>query len=439
MDQSDLDLSPYLHSYPRIATTKHILLERQLLVRSGEILRSILPGQHWLLVADRTTWPLAGPTIAASAKQAGITTRLHIIESTKPTACDTAVVALHPHLVGTTALVAIGSGTINDIAKMAAHQIGRPYAIIATAPSMNGYTLSIAALLIHGVKTTQSCTPPVACLGDLEILATAPHRMIAAGLGDLLSKPVSNADWLLAHALADGVHSTSAANLIAASADFIAGIASQLPTPAAVGKLMASLCLSGLAMSVADTSAPASGEHLISHYIDMTHHAFGAPNDLHGCQVGVATLATAFLYEKLLEIDPQTIDVNDLVAHHPSWSDYEPVVRERFGPLAAAVLPHARQGYPTRDALRTRLTRLCEIWDELLSLLRPILRGPEVIRAELLAAHCPTTFTAIGINPERARRAIAHSKDIRSRYTILHLATELGRLEKWTADLRRGM
>lgn len=65
--------------------------------------------------------------------------------------------------------------------------------------------------------------------------------------------------------------------------------------------------------------AGSGGEHLISHYIDMTHHAFGTPNDLHGCQVGVATLATAFLYEKLLAIDPQTIDMNDLVAHRPSW------------------------------------------------------------------------------------------------------------------------
>ena len=437
MDESGLDLSSYLHSYPQIATTKHIVLERQLLARSGEILRAILPGQHWLLVADQTTWPLAGPSVAASAQQSGITTRPHIIESTEPTASNTAVAALHPHLAGTTALVAIGSGTVNDIAKMAAHQAGLPYAVVATAPSMNGYTSSIAALLVDGVKTTQPCTPPVACLGDLEMLAAAPHRMVAAGLGDLLSKPVSNADWLLAHALANGAHSTTAANLIAASADFIAGIAGQLPAPTAVGKLMASLCLSGLAMSVAGTSAPASGgEHLISHYLDMTHHAFGAPNDLHGCQVGVATLATAALYEKLLALDPQAIDVNDLVAHHPAWSDYEPIVRERFGPLAAAILPHARQGHPTRNALRTRLTRLRETWDELLAVLRPTLRSPEVIRAELLAARCPTTFTAIGIDAERARRAIAHSKDIRPRYTILHLATELGRLEEWTADLR---
>ena len=142
MDESGLDLSSYLHSYPKIATTKHIVLERQLLARSGEILRSILPRQHWLLVADQTTWPLAGPTVAASAQQSGITTRPHIIESTEPTASNTAVAALLPHLAGTTALVAIGSGTINDITKMAAHQAGLPYAVVATAPA----TGAVAAL-----------------------------------------------------------------------------------------------------------------------------------------------------------------------------------------------------------------------------------------------------------------------------------------------------
>ena len=63
--------------------------------------------------------------------------------------------------------------------------------------------------------------------------------------------------------------------------------------------------LSGLAMSVAGSSSPASGgEHLISHFIDMTAHAYDLPYDFHGCQVGVGTLTTAFIYEKLKALDP---------------------------------------------------------------------------------------------------------------------------------------
>ncbi|MEE3258799.1 MAG: iron-containing alcohol dehydrogenase, partial [Candidatus Latescibacterota bacterium] len=386
--------------------------------------------------------------VATSLKRVGIEAAQYIMEESRPIASDQAVAALLPHLHTATAIVAIGSGTLNDIAKMAAHQAQLPYAVLATAPSMNGYTSSIAALLADGVKTTQPCNPPLACLADLDLLARAPYRMLAAGLGDLLSKPVSNADWLLARKLNAGTYSTAAADLIKTSADLLDGVAAKLPARDidAVGKLMASLCLSGLAMNVAGSSAPASGgEHLISHYLDMTHHALGAshgdaapavpPNDLHGCQVGVATLATAALYEKLLAFDPATIDLEALVARHPPWNEYQASVRQRFGPLAEAVLPHAQAGYPTGAKLRIRLTRLQAEWDNLQSELRSTLRGVAAIRSELVAAQCPTTFREIGVTPERAQRAISHSKDIRSRYTILHLAAELGLANEWTAGL----
>ena len=450
MSESGLDLTPYLRSFSQIQTTKHLVLERDLLSRGGDLLREILPGKRWLLVADGTTWPLAGPMVATGLKRAGIEAAQYIVEGSCPIASDRAVADLLPHLHAATAIVAIGSGTVNDIAKMAAHQAQLPYAVLATAPSMNGYTSSIAALLVDGVKTTQPCSPPLACLADLDLLARAPYRMIAAGWGDLLSKPVSNADWLLARKLNDSAYSTAAADLVKASADLLDGVADKLPPRNidAIGKLMASLCLSGLAMSVAGSSAPASGgEHLISHYLDMTHHALGvskmgasrsdaAPsNDLHGCQVGVATLATAAFYEKLLALDPATIDLATLVDQHPPWDKYQAVVRQRFGPLTAAVLPHAQAGYPTSAELRTRLTRLQAEWDNLQSELRTTLRGVAAIKAELKAAQCPTTFREIGVTPERAQRAISHSKDIRSRYTILHLAAELRLADEWTEDL----
>lgn len=438
MSESGLDLTPYLQAFPQIQATRHVVLERNLLPRVSRVLRDILPGKRWLLVADRTTWGLAGPTISSSLNRDGIETSQYIIAEAKPIASDQAVAALQAQLNSATAIVAIGSGTLNDIAKMAAHQAQIPYAIFATAASMNGYTSAIAALLVDGVKTTQPCSPALACLADLDLLAQAPYRMIAAGLGDLLSKPVSNADWLLAHWLTGATYSTEAATLIAASAQLLDGVADKLPTRdiLAIGKLMASLCLSGLAMSVAGSSAPASGgEHLISHYLDMTHYAAGEPNDLHGCQVGVATLATAAIYEKLLALDPATIDITALVNRHLPWQDYESIVRDRFGPLATAVLPHAKAGYPTSDKLRARLGHLQGEWNNLVAQLRPVLRESTAIKTELAAAECPTTFAQIGVAPERARRALAHSKDIRSRYTILHLAAELGLAKKWTAGL----
>ena len=53
------------------------------------------------------------------------------------------------------------------------------------------------------MKTSISCRAPVACLADVGVLAAAPAPMIAAGFGDLLSRPVSCADWYLSHRLLD--------------------------------------------------------------------------------------------------------------------------------------------------------------------------------------------------------------------------------------------
>ena len=440
MSPSTIDITPQFRAYPHLQTTRHVVLERGLTSRSAGLLTSILPGNRWVLVADCTTWPLVGPTLASDLEYSGINTTRHIIDAPHPIASDQAVAALQSNIDATSALLAIGSGTINDIAKMAAHRANIPYAIFATAPSMNGYTSSIAALLVDGIKTTQPCTPALACFADLELLAQAPQRMIGAGFADLLSKPVSNADWLLAHHLKGDTYLSAAADLIGESAHLLEGLAPMLPTrdPTAMGKLIASLCLSGLAMSIAGSSAPASGgEHLISHYLDMTHHALGEPNDLHGCQVGVATLSTAMLYEKLLSLDLRTIAIEDLANRHQSWMEYQSIVQQRFGPLAPAVLPHAAAGYPSKSELRSRLSLLQADWDRLRTELRSILRPPEAIREELAAAQCPTSFAQIGISPERARRAIGHSKDIRPRYTILHLIAELGLTDEWTADLSR--
>jgi len=98
-------------------------------------------------------------------------------------------------------LMVMGSGTMNDLTKWAATVLDIPYVVVCTAPSMNGYTSSISALSVAGFKTTQDITPPAAVIADVDIMKDAPIEMIRAGLGDLLSKNVCNADWRLSHRL----------------------------------------------------------------------------------------------------------------------------------------------------------------------------------------------------------------------------------------------
>jgi glycerol-1-phosphate dehydrogenase [NAD(P)+] len=425
--------------------TRAVSVKRGAIDECVPLLREHLGEGMWLVAGDANTWEAAGAHLASVLDAAGQPfERVDIAdaEGYDHAVCDDDSVDDFQHKLEEgpyVAGLAVGAGTVNDIVKLASHRAGLPMGCVGTAPSMNGYTSKIAAVLSDGVKTTIPCTAPTVVVADLDVMAEAPYRMIASGLGDLISKPVSNADWLLSASLNDTYHSEEAMSVIERGAAMLEGVAERLPERDrdAVAGLVRSLILSGLAMTIAGSSSPASGgEHLISHHIDMTAHAFGEPNDFHGCQVGVGTLTTALFYEKLRALDPAEIDVEARVATRPEWDAYREVLEERFGPLYDAVVQHAEPAFPDDETLRARLGELVDRWDEVLERVGRTLRTRDDIEAELRAADAPVRFSELGggLERERARRAITHSKDIRNRYTILHLAWELGTLEQWADE-----
>ena len=328
--------------------------------------------------------------------------------------------------------IAVGSGTLNDLVKTATYRLGFSYTSVATSPSMNGYTSSISSVLSEGVKTTQRVHAATAVFADPEVMALSPYRMIASGLGDLYSKPVSNADWQLSRHLLGTSHSSIVMEIVNAGNSLLKGVAPQLPyrDRAAVANLTAALMLSGLGMQAAGTSGPASGgEHLISHYIDMISISQNLKHDFHGCQVAVGSVTTSHLYEQIRALDPKNFNIEHLAADHPKWSEYEQTLRTRFGILSKAVLQHAQKMYPTRAQVHTRLRHLVGNWDVIFRDVGTTLRPSLVLKAELDSANCPACFPHINVNRELALDSIRYSKDIRARYTILHLASELGVLE----------
>ena len=423
--------------------TKAIVIDYDALQKGLDSLQEYLPAGPWIVAADKNTWPVAGDRLVELLEARGQKVIrydvAHNEQGEDPICNDIMIADFEAALLATeaTAGIAVGAGTINDMVKQGCHNQSRPMACVGTAPSMNGYTSGIAAVLSEGVKTTNPCAAPRVVIADVDVMAEAPYRMISSGLGDLMSKPVSNADWQLSAWLNGSFHSSEAMEIIEAGAAMLEGVAHRLPARdrEAVAGLTASLMLSGLAMSVAGSSSPASGgEHLISHFIDMTAIAFDQPHDFHGCQVGVGTLTTAFLYEKLQALDPDSIDIDARVDALLPWDQYEASLHERFGVLFEAVVKHARPAYPTPEILRARLQRLKENWEFLETRVARTLRTAQSLEEELLSAECPVRFQELGVEPDRAFRSIAHSKDIRNRYTILHLAWELGLLEQWAQE-----
>ena len=151
--------------------------------------------------------------------------------------------------------------------------------------------------------------------------------------------------------------------------------------------------------------------------------------------MGVATVVAASLYERLLTWDPAELDIGQRVDALEPWPLYEAGLQAKFGTLAGAVMPHAREGYPDAGLLETRLTRVKREWPGLTERLRSGLRPHGRILADLRKAGCPSSFKEIGCTPGRARDAVLLSKDIRPRYTILHLCWELGVLESWADEI----
>lgn len=381
------------------------------------------------LLADNITYEVCGREVASKLRLTGISVHEIILDNPKADdrTCEEVISLASSH---GEFWLAVGSGTINDIAKFVSTRLGQPYAVVATAPSMNGYTSSIAAITVGGLKMTLPANPPLFVLSELSILCKAPYELIAAGLGDAISKPVSNSDWMLAHILF-GEHICEFCLKLLSSAEMLYmsnPSALKSRDPSAIKALMEALCLSGIVMTIAGSSSPVSGgEHLISHALDMHAAAVGGKTNLHGAQVGIATLFSAALYERLLEIELDQIDLNKLAQRYMSVEGWAPRLQSFFGEIWQRIIEQLAAKCPkSQDEFVLRLGRIIAHWEDVIRWLRQMLRSHKELRRVLIAADAPTTIGELGIQRDEFREAAMLAHTIRSRYTVLDLANEIG-------------
>ncbi|MGI9413772.1 MAG: iron-containing alcohol dehydrogenase, partial [Hyphomicrobiales bacterium] len=245
------------------------------------------------VVSDPLTHEVMGARVERALGSIG--TVLPVRLGDRPHADMETAEALMAQTSGAATMIAVGSGTINDLCKLATARQNKRCAVYATAPSMNGYTSVNAAITERGLKKSLAAVAPDAVLMDLTVLAAAPVRMIRSGLGDSVCRPTAQSDWLLSHLLCDGPYRKAPFALFAEDEEALfaepeALISGDLE---AMGRLARTLVLSGFGMTLCGGSYPASqGEHLISHYIEMM-----APADwqevFHGEQIAVTTCVMA--------------------------------------------------------------------------------------------------------------------------------------------------
>jgi glycerol-1-phosphate dehydrogenase [NAD(P)+] len=397
-----------------------------------------------VVVADGTTDQIAGARVRRELAAAGRATVEPYVFPGEPTlyADYRNVELLHEALAGHDAIpVAVGSGTLNDLVKRAAHEAGRGYLAVATAPSMDGYTAFGASITRDGYKQTMSCPAPRALVADLDVLAAAPERMRASGYGDLLGKVTAGADWLVADALEVEPIDPHIWSLVQGSLRAAIDRPAELRAgdPQAVERLIEGLVMSGLAMQAHQSSRPASGaEHQFSHLWEMEGLGLDREPPLcHGFKVAVGTVAIAAFDERILARDLAALDTSRLAAGWPGAAELERAVRaENPTPgLDEAAVAESLAKHPDALTLQRRLALLAGRWAELRERLEAQLEPATRLRARLRAAGCPTSPSEIGLEPAAFQATYARSRMIRRRYTVLDLAAEAGILDACVDEL----
>ncbi len=418
-------------------TTRCVRIGENLLDRTGEVFRESFGADcPAILVADRNTMKAAGTEILNRLRGEEITTLEEPFVFAEPNLhaerkhCD----RLRERFSHTEAIpIAVGSGTINDLVKLAAFESGRKYMIVATAASMDGYAAYGAPIESGGFKKTVFCDAPTAILIDMDVICRAPGPLAAAGYADLIAKVPAGADWILADFVgAEPIHFVAFSLVQNHLSDWIAdpeGVARQ--EKSAILNLLEGLITSGIAMQLAKTSRTASGaEHLFSHLWDNQGHTFGGEIPYHGFKVGIGTIATESLYEQALKLESN--DFRDskraILQNRRTWEQTERFIRDSFSgeEQIGRVIEESRAKYVSDDEIVRRLDLFAGSWEEVKRRLQKQLLGPQTIRRNLQIAGAPSQPEQIGIDRTRFLESFALAQLIRSRYTILDFLQETG-------------
>ncbi|BFH73390.1 NAD(P)-dependent glycerol-1-phosphate dehydrogenase [Sulfurisphaera javensis] len=192
-------------------------------------------------------------------------------------------------------IIGVGGGNIIDVAKYVAYRIGKEFISIPTAPSHDGITSPFASIKGLGKPTSVKAKGPIAIIADINVLSSAPRRLINAGIGDTIGKITAVRDWQLAAKLRGEYYGDYTASLALMSAKHAISCAKILDKDlkAGVRILTEALISSGVAMGMAGSTRPASGsEHLFAHAIEILY----PDKALHGELVALGTILMAYIH-----------------------------------------------------------------------------------------------------------------------------------------------
>ena len=395
--------------------------------READLVAPLDLGDRLAVVADETTYAALGERVARALRPIA---HVETVVLDRPHADVEDADRLAERLRGADGVVAVGSGTLNDLCKHVTAGDGRGYCVFGTAASMNGYTSTTASMMLpSGLKVSLPAHAPRGFFADIAVAAAAPKHLAAAGFGDCLCRSTAQIDWWLSHRLLSTAY-RAAPYLIQAEDERrmnanAAGIGKG--DIAAIGYLYRVLTLCGLGVSFTGMSNHGSmGEHQISHYIDCfagSRH----PGTLHGAQVGIASLTMARLQSLILDretppvVGPTRIDMDDMA-------------RRMGSDVAAECAAEWRKKALDADAADRLNARMAELWPDLRHECAAFALPAAEMAAMLEAAGGPTTAGELRLKPDLYAEAVLHCREMRERFSVLDVAADAGFLADFAAD-----
>lgn len=408
--------------------TKDLLMESNILDKVPDLFRTYFGNRKAVIIADKTTYAVAGRHVSELLEVNGIAQEPAFIFHDPDLYAEYSYVEQLSASLAThqATPIAVGSGTINDLTKLAAHQNGREYMCVATAASMDGYTAFGASITADGAKQTFNCPAPKVCVADVEILRNAPEEMTASGYADLFAKITAGADWILADSLGVEPIDPQAWSIVQD------GLHDALSDPEGLRKrdtkatleLISGLMLGGFAMQWSKSSRPASGaEHQFSHLWNMEHHTNQGEHISHGFQVAIGTLAISALYEELLKYPFDQLDIRQCCTTWPSPETLEQEARSLFKDtdFPEIGVQETKAKYIDQEALALQLQSLKDNWPSIKERLHKQLVPFQEVKSRLKMVGAPYEPEHIGISKTYLTRTFKRAQYIRRRFTVLDL------------------
>ena len=404
------------------------IVEKNAISRLGEFVKKY-NGTKAFILADKNTFIAGGEKAIAVLEQNSIAYSKYIFNEDNLAPNESAVGSAIMHFdKSCDIIVAVGSGVINDIGKILAKTTSHPYIIVATAPSMDGYASATSSMDMDGLKVSLRTVNANVVIGDIDILKTAPEHMLISGLGDMLAKFVSIAEWKIANIITGEYYCDKVANIVISALNECVKNAKGLlkRDDDAIKAVFNGLVLGGVAMNYAGLSRPASGvEHYFSHVWDMRGLEFNLKTDLHGIQCAVGTLYATKIYEQVKKVVPNREKALSF-AKNFDYNAYCEFLKEFLGKGALSMieLDKKEQKY-NLEKHEKRLAVIEKNWDKILEIINEMPSSND-IESLLDTIKAPKSASEMGIDESNLKSVFLATKDIRDKYVLSRLCWDLG-------------